>query len=189
MATAAIERLRNRQVKNFLALELMSAGTPMILMGDESRHTQRGNNNAYCQDSELSWIDWGQLERHADIYRFARMLIAYRRRRDCASKGDRLTLNDLLNRARALAFPGGDVPALECTLRAPRDDQRVLGAARVRAAADSERSEVAALHRHGRRLAERHSPTRRSAVRRADLLPRASPFGRASRVQARAGDG
>jgi isoamylase len=100
MATAAIEKLRNRQVKNFLALELMSAGTPMILMGDESRHSQRGNNNAYCQDSELSWIDWGQLERHADIYRFARMLIAYRRRRDCASKGDRLTLNDLLNRAR-----------------------------------------------------------------------------------------
>ena len=95
-----VERLRNRQVKNFLAIELMSAGTPMLLMGDEVRHTQRGNNNAYCQDNELSWFDWGRLERHADIHRFVRMLIAYRRRRDFSPRGDRLSLNDLLNRAR-----------------------------------------------------------------------------------------
>ena len=57
-------------MKNFLALELLSAGTPMMLMGDEVRRTQRGNNNAYCQDNELSWFDWGQLERHADVHRF-----------------------------------------------------------------------------------------------------------------------
>ena len=48
----AIEALRNRQVKNFFALELLAAGTPMLLMGDEVRRTQRGNNNAYCQDSD-----------------------------------------------------------------------------------------------------------------------------------------
>src|SRR6185312_1593711 len=54
----AIEALRNRQVKNFLALEFVSAGTPMVLMGDEVRRTQQGNNNAYCQDSDISWFDW-----------------------------------------------------------------------------------------------------------------------------------
>jgi glycogen operon protein len=99
-APAAVERLRNRQVKNFLALEMMSAGTPMLLMGDEVRHTQLGNNNAYCQDSELSWLDWGRLRRHADIHRFVKLLIGYRRRRDCSPKEARLSLNDLLSRAR-----------------------------------------------------------------------------------------
>jgi glycogen operon protein len=54
---AAVEALRNRQVKNFFVLEMLSAGTPMLLMGDEVRRTQRGNNNAYCQDSEISWFD------------------------------------------------------------------------------------------------------------------------------------
>jgi glycogen operon protein len=99
-SSADIERLRSRQVKNFLALALMSAGTPMMLMGDEMRHTQLGNNNAYCQDSELSWLDWERLDRYPDIHRFVRMLIGYRRRRDLSAKGARLTLNDLLNRAR-----------------------------------------------------------------------------------------
>ena len=55
---AGVERLRNRQVKNFLALTLLSVGTPMLLAGDEVRRTQRGNNNAYCQDDETSWFDW-----------------------------------------------------------------------------------------------------------------------------------
>ncbi len=53
-----IERLRSRQVKNFLALTLLALGTPMLQMGDEVRRTQRGNNNAYCQDNEISWFDW-----------------------------------------------------------------------------------------------------------------------------------
>jgi isoamylase len=54
----AIERLRNRQVKNFFTVNLLSLGVPMILMGDEVRRTQHGNNNAYCQDNEISWFDW-----------------------------------------------------------------------------------------------------------------------------------
>jgi glycogen operon protein len=99
-APAAVEKLRNRQIKNFLALELMSAGTPMLLMGDELRHTQLGNNNAYCQDNETSWLDWDGLRHHDDIHRFVKMLIGYRRRRDCSPKGDRLSLNDVLSRAR-----------------------------------------------------------------------------------------
>ena len=69
-----IEALRNRQVKNFLALQLLAAGTPMLLMGDEVRRTQHGNNNAYCQDNEISWFDWSLLERHADVHRFVREL-------------------------------------------------------------------------------------------------------------------
>ena len=54
----AVETLRNRQVKNFLATTLMSLGVPMILMGDEVRRTQHGNNNAYCQDNQTTWFDW-----------------------------------------------------------------------------------------------------------------------------------
>ena len=54
----AIEKLRNRQVKNFLTATMLSLGVPMIVMGDEMRRTQGGNNNAYCQDNETSWFDW-----------------------------------------------------------------------------------------------------------------------------------
>jgi len=73
-----IEQLRNRQVKNFLALTLLSIGTPMLLMGDEVRRSQQGNNNAYCQDNEMSWLDWTGLERHPDVHRFVKQLIAIR---------------------------------------------------------------------------------------------------------------
>ena len=63
----AVEKLRNRQVKNFLTVTMLSLGVPMILMGDEVRRTQRGNNNAYCQDNEISWFDWTLLSKHADV--------------------------------------------------------------------------------------------------------------------------
>ena len=96
----AIEALRNRQVKNFLTLEMLAAGTPMLLMGDEVRRTQRGNNNAYCQDSDISWFDWSLLERHADIHRFVKALIAFRQRRDVVAEEGKLSLNQLLRRAR-----------------------------------------------------------------------------------------
>ena len=95
-----IEALRNRQVKNFLTLNLLAAGTPMLLMGDEVRRTQHGNNNAYCQDNEISWFDWTLLERHADIHRFVKLLTAFRQRRDVVTADRPLTLNELLDRAR-----------------------------------------------------------------------------------------
>ena len=60
-------------------MELLSVGVPMITMGDEVRRTQLGNNNAYCQDSELSWFDWGLVERNAGLLRFTGGLIAARR--------------------------------------------------------------------------------------------------------------
>src|SRR5262245_38139014 len=96
----AIEALRNRQVKNFFALELLAAGTPMLLMGDEVRRSQRGNNNAYCQDSNISWFDWSLLERHAGIHRFVKELNAFRQRRDIVAEEGTLSLNQLLQRAK-----------------------------------------------------------------------------------------
>jgi glycogen operon protein len=75
-----IETVRNRQVKNFLATLLLSLGTPMILGGDEFRRTQRGNNNPWCQNNEVSWYDWRFLVQHADIHRFCRELIRFRLR-------------------------------------------------------------------------------------------------------------
>jgi isoamylase len=70
--------VRKGQIKNFLLTLLISRGVPMLLGGDEFRRTQRGNNNAYCQDNETSWVDWTHLEQHQEIYRFARGMIAFR---------------------------------------------------------------------------------------------------------------
>jgi glycogen operon protein len=70
-----VEKLRNCQVKNLLTCTMFSLGVPMIVMGDEVRRSQLGNNNAYCQDNETSWFDWSLVKKHADILRFATMLI------------------------------------------------------------------------------------------------------------------
>jgi glycogen operon protein len=96
----AVEALRNRQVKNFLTVTLLALGTPMLLMGDEVRRTQGGNNNAYCQDNETGWFDWRLLEQHSDVHRFARLLISARLQRDIAAEDPELTLNQLLGRSK-----------------------------------------------------------------------------------------
>jgi glycogen operon protein len=95
----AIEKLRNRQVKNFLTVNVLSLGMPMILMGDEMRRTQKGNNNAYCFDNEDNWLDWTLLEKHADVRRFLTLLITGRPQRDMEAEQRRLTLNQLLLQA------------------------------------------------------------------------------------------
>jgi isoamylase len=95
----AIETLRNRQVKNFLTVTLLSLGVPMILMGDEIRRTQGGNNNAYCQDHEKFWFDWTQLDKHAEIHRFLKLLIARRLRRTTEHETQRLSLNQIIHQA------------------------------------------------------------------------------------------
>lgn len=77
---AEIEALRTRQVKNFATILMLSRGVPMILAGDELRRTQRGNNNAYCQDNELSWIDWSLPEKNAGLLRFWKRIIDFRKR-------------------------------------------------------------------------------------------------------------
>jgi glycogen operon protein len=73
-----IVNARGQQKRNFLATLLLSQGVPMILMGDEAGRTQNGNNNAYCQDNELTWFDWSLDERKAALLNFTRKLIALR---------------------------------------------------------------------------------------------------------------
>jgi isoamylase len=94
----AVEALRNRQVKNFMTVTLLSLGLPMFLMGDEVRRTQLGNNNAYCQDAPLNWFDWSLLEKHKDVYRFVKLIIARRLLRDAGPERERLTLTELISR-------------------------------------------------------------------------------------------
>ena len=91
-----VNALRQRQIRNFLAVLLLAVGTPMLTMGDEVCRSQGGNNNAYCQSSPLSWFDWSLLEHHADIHRFVQHLIALRMRRDVVIDQRQLSLNDLL---------------------------------------------------------------------------------------------
>ncbi|MBV8073601.1 MAG: glycogen debranching protein GlgX [Acidobacteriaceae bacterium] len=95
-----VEKLRNRQIKNFFAITLLSLGVPMIVMGDEVRRTQHGNNNAYCQDNEISWFDWALLSPHAEVCRFVRLLIARRLMRDLEYERQRVSLNQLLLHTR-----------------------------------------------------------------------------------------
>jgi glycogen operon protein len=94
---AEIDKLRNRHVKNLLTVTLLSLGVPMFVMGDEVRRTQQGNNNAYCQDNEISWFDWSLLTKHADLYRFVKLLISRRLLRDSTAERQRITLTQLIS--------------------------------------------------------------------------------------------
>jgi glycogen operon protein len=91
-----IERLRNRQVKNFFTATMLSVGVPMFVMGDEVRRSQRGNNNAYCQDNDTSWFDWKLLSKHADVLRFVKLLIERRMLRDVDHERRRVSLRQVL---------------------------------------------------------------------------------------------
>jgi glycogen operon protein len=95
----AVEKLRNRQAKNFLTVTLLSLGVPMLLMGDEVRHSQGGNNNGYCQDNDLSWFDWTRLRKHADVHRFVKLLTDRRLLRDAGHERQRMSLNRLIAEA------------------------------------------------------------------------------------------
>ncbi len=78
--TKEIELLRKRQMKNMATILMISRGVPMILAGDEFGRTQKGNNNAYCQDNELSWINWSLAKKNSDLLRFFKLLIKFRKR-------------------------------------------------------------------------------------------------------------
>jgi glycogen operon protein len=101
----AIEDMRNRLIKNFLLTLFISRGVPMLLGGDEFRRTQRGNNNAYCQDNEVSWFDWNLFEEHKDIQRFARGMITFRRAHPVLRKEEFYTDEDIKWFAPSGAFP------------------------------------------------------------------------------------
>lgn len=79
--------LRKRQIKNFMVILLLSQGVPMILMGDEMAKTQRGNNNAYCQDNELNWLDWSRKDKYKDIFRFVKKMIKFRKEHHSLKRG------------------------------------------------------------------------------------------------------
>jgi isoamylase len=127
-----IRALRTRQIKNFATLLLLSRGVPMLVAGDEIGRTQRGNNNAYCQDNEIGWFDWSLAEANTELLRFWRLLLAFRRTNrtlwqpefytglpgergvaDLAWHGTRLSTPDWTD-------PGGR--ALACTLGGVQDD-------------------------------------------------------------------
>jgi glycogen operon protein len=96
----AVEQLRTQQIKNYFALTLLSVGTPMLMMGDEVRRTQLGNNNAYCLDSPVSWFDWDLCEANQEIFRFVKELIALRLHFDEGMSSDSVALGAYLNGAQ-----------------------------------------------------------------------------------------
>jgi isoamylase len=98
---AEILALRRRQAENLMSILLLSQGIPMILSGDEVLHSQRGNNNAWCQDNALSWFDWSLVEKNSDMLRFMKELIALRRRHPNLNRGEFLTGKQV---------PGRDLP-------------------------------------------------------------------------------
>ena len=119
-ADAGIEALRNSQIKNFLLTLLVSRGVPMLLGGDEFRRTQRGNNNAWCQDNDISWFDWTYLERHREIHRFTRGMIAFRRAHPVLSEERFYTDTEIQWLGRAGGSPNWFDPkekALACAIR------------------------------------------------------------------------
>src|SRR4029453_5732465 len=101
----AVETLRNRQGKNFLTPTMLSLGLPVIFVGAESSAPPRGKKNAYVQDNEISWFGWTLLEKHADVHRFVKLLVARRLVRDVEPEQRRLSLNQVL-RTGAKAWHG-----------------------------------------------------------------------------------
>ncbi|HAC66023.1 MAG TPA: glycogen debranching enzyme, partial [Cyanothece sp. UBA12306] len=88
-----IKDLRLQQIKNFLTILFVSQGTPMILMGDEVSRTRKGNNNVYCQDNELSWFDWDDVDQQFDLWCFFRKLISFIQGLKLFSQEERLEVN------------------------------------------------------------------------------------------------
>jgi glycogen operon protein len=101
-----IQAVRRRQIKNFLLTLFVSRGVPMLFGGDEFRRTQRGNNNAYCQDNEISWFDWTLLEEHREIYDFTQGMIAFRQAHPVLRKAAFYTQDDI-----RWYNPQGETPA------------------------------------------------------------------------------
>jgi isoamylase len=75
---ADVVRLRKRQAKNLFCLLMLSNGIPMFTAGDEFLQTQGGNNNPYNQDNEITWLNWNRLQQNTDIFRFFKLMIAFR---------------------------------------------------------------------------------------------------------------
>lgn len=96
-----IQQMRIKQIKNLFLFLMMSQGTPMILAGDEMGHTQMGNNNPYCQDNEISWLNWHDIEKNKEIYDFFLQIIAFRKAHKILHMPQELRIMDY----RALGCP------------------------------------------------------------------------------------
>ncbi len=92
-----INTLRHKQIKNALAILMVSQGVPMILMGDEMGRTQYGNNNSYCHDNELNWLNWELKEKNADLYNFTKHIINFRRNHPVFRNKDHFRNADYMN--------------------------------------------------------------------------------------------
>ncbi len=175
-----IETTRLRQIKNLLAALMLSQGVPMILMGDECRRTQRGNNNAYCQDNAISWFNWKLVRKNESLRRFLAALVAFRRAEPTIRQSNFLTGRPLRPgglpdvswyNAQGTAveldvgpakpgLPAGGRPAADAVLGA-QSPHPVVVPCRLRAAAVSLASAdagpaLAPVHQHGRPPAGRH---------------------------------
>lgn len=127
-----IAAARTSQIKNMLATLLLSQGVPMMVAGDEFRRTQNGNNNAYCQDNDISWLNWKLLEEHSEIHHFCKTLIEFRRTQPAVRRLKYLTgtatdRNDLpdvswfSSLGTAVDWQSPDL-AMICVLTAPEDE-------------------------------------------------------------------
>ena len=184
--------------KNMMASLLLSQGVPMIVAGDEVLRTQRGNNNAYCQDNAISWFDWRLVERNAEMLRFVQALIAFRRQQPNVRRPTFLTgTADKPGQLPDVSWYGTDgkpvdwhnvFHSLTAVLRPQRarrpgrpagddHDARRRPAAAVRRAEGRVGPEVAAVRRHGGRIAGRRlSRRRRPAAAAVGPDPAGSPF-------------
>jgi isoamylase len=120
--------VRLRQMKNLLATLMLSRGVPMLLGGDEFGRTQRGNNNGYCQDNEISWYDWRLLNRNLELFRFTRELIAFRKAHPFLSREEFYTPEEMSWFNGAGNYPDWNAPepVLGCLVRDLKDAGHTL---------------------------------------------------------------
>lgn len=102
-----VNKLRHRQIKNAMTMLMVSQGLPMILMGDEMGRTQQGNNNAYCHDTELNWLNWDMKNTNADIFNFVKHLIHFRKAHPVFRSREHFRNTDYMNSGYAdISFHG-----------------------------------------------------------------------------------
>jgi len=89
--------LRQKQMKNAFVLNLLSLGTPMILAGDEFGNSQNGNNNAYCHDNAVTWLNWKNIEKNNDLFNFVKELIAFRKKQVVFTREEQFKMSDYLS--------------------------------------------------------------------------------------------
>lgn len=112
--------LRKKQYKNAMSMLFLSQGTPLIFMGDEFGNSQMGNNNPYCHDNEVTWLDWKDLEKNQDLYEFTEAMIALRKKHPVLHPGREVRLTDHLAKGYPdLSYHGAEAwkPSMNCNDR------------------------------------------------------------------------